>query len=193
MITADLLTAVLQRVEDDENKFRGEVEGILQFLIDHSKAGAIASRWAHQRMMATYVSEVSHLVQRTNGFHFTVKKTTAEQLREFDIDDLSSKMSILAPDLWSLLDSLLAADSKINYKREQFRRGGKAPDHTSQRTDNDVDMVDAHDLDEEGDLYWKDVNERPLVGDEDDEPEDAEDQRQQRAERVTMTVSLSVI
>lgn len=122
-----------------------------------------------------------------------VKKTTAEQLQEFDIDDLSSKMSILVPDLWSLLNSLLAADSKINYKHEWFWRGGKAPDHTSQRTDNDIDMVGVHDLDEDGDLYWKDVNERPLVGDEDDEPEDAEDQRKQWAERVTMTVSLSVI
>ena len=71
-------------------------------------------------MMATYVSKVSHLVQHTNGFHFMVKKTTAEQLQEFDIDDLSSKMSILVPDLWSLLNSLLAADSKINYKHEWF-------------------------------------------------------------------------
>jgi hypothetical protein len=190
MISADLLTAILERVEDDENELRDEVEGILEHLINHSKAGGFTLRWARQRMVARYASEVVQLIQRANGFHFTAKKTTAERLREFDIDELASNMSILAPDLWSLFSSLLAADTKVNYKREWTRRSGKAPNHTLQRTDSDVEMLDVCDFDEDGELYWKDADEHPLVDDEDDEPEDAEDQRKQRAERVTMTVSI---
>jgi hypothetical protein len=187
MSTTHVLTTILERVEGDENKLTLEVEEILEFLINHSKAGSIALRWACRRTTATYTSEVARLVQRENGLHFTAKKTTAERLREFDINALASKMQALAPNLWSLLDSLLAADSKVNYKREW--RSGKAPggDNTLQTGgDLDLDMLDVCDPDEE---YWKDVDENPLVGDGDDEPEDAEDQKGQRTERLTMTVS----
>ena len=189
MITTDILTDILRRVEDDEITLSYEVEGILELLNNHSKAGKIVSRWAHGKMMGTYASEVTQLVQRANGFHFTAKKTTAERLREFDIDNLASKMSVLAPSLWGLLGALLAADPKSNYKREK-RSAVKAHDTSSQRTNNDVEMLDVHDLDENEDQYWNDVDERPLVGDEDDEPEDAEEQKKQRAERVALTVSV---
>ena len=188
MTTADVLTAILRRVEEDENTLCYEVEGIMDFLLTHSKAGGFVMKWARRMTMATYVSEVAQLIHRASGFHFTAKKTTAARLQEFNIDELASRMSVLAPNLWSLLDSLLAADPKINYKREW--RSGKVPD-TSQRVDDDVDMPDVHDLDEDDDEYWKDdADECPLVGDEDNEPEDAEDQKKQRAERVIMTVSV---
>lgn len=188
MITADILSAILRRVEDDESTLSYEVEGILEFLNSHSKAGKILSRWAHGKIMGTYVSEVAQLVQRANGFHFTAKKTTAERLREFDIDELASKMSVLAPYLWTLLGALLAADPKTNYKREW--RSGRAPDPLQRTDSNDVEMLDVHDLDEDEDQYWRDADEHPLVSDEDDEPEDVEDQKEQRAERVAMTVSV---
>ena len=188
MTTADVLKAILQRVEEDENTLCYEVEGIMDLLLAHSKAGGFVMKWAHRMTIATYVSEVAQLVHRASGFHFTAKKTTAERLREFNIDEIASRMSILAPNLWSLFDLLLAADPKINYKRGW--RSGKVPD-TPQRADDDVDMLDVHDLDEDEDEYWRDdADECPLIGDEEDEPEDAEDQKKQRAERLIMTVSV---
>ena len=190
MTTSDILTAILKSVEHDENKFSFEVEGILEYLIGHSKAGDIVSRWARVRTMATLGSEVANLVQRANGLHFTAKKTTAERLREFDIDVLASKMSTLAPNLWSLFGSLLTADPTINYKREWTRKNVTAPDNVWRTDDQDIDMLDVHEPDEDEDQYWKDVDESPLVGDEDDEPEDAEDQKKQRSERIAMTVSV---
>jgi hypothetical protein len=191
MITADFLTSALQTLKDDETELCCEVEGILKLLINHSKAGGFVTAWVRWRMSATYVSEVAQLVHRTNGFHFAAKETTAEHLREFDIDELSTKMSILAPDSWSLLDSLLAADLKINYKHEWRSASGKAP-NAFQRVD-DVDMPDLRDLDEDDDQFSNDIDEcplHPLVSDEDDEPEDVEDKKKQCTERVIMNVSM---
>ena len=74
MTTADVLKAILQRVEEDENTLCYEVEGIMDLLLAHSKAGGFVIKWAHRMTIATYVSEVAQLVHRASGFHFTVKK-----------------------------------------------------------------------------------------------------------------------
>jgi hypothetical protein len=55
----------------------------------------------------TYESELQSLISKQSGFHFSGNKTGLSQLEDFSIMQMGRKIQDLAPNLWTLLGSLL--------------------------------------------------------------------------------------
>ena len=116
---ADYLALLLEKISNvDEEEVGHNVRYILDSLVVHPKTNGAVLKWASSFMMNIFASQITALVKRDTGLHFTAKKTTEERLHEFDIDSLGLEMCARAPDLWNLLGVLLATNTNINYKCE---------------------------------------------------------------------------
>jgi hypothetical protein len=56
---------------------------------------------------STYESELQNLISKQNGFHFSGNTAGLSQLEDFSITQMGRKIQDLAPNLWTLLGSLL--------------------------------------------------------------------------------------
>src|ERR1700720_1389282 len=56
---------------------------------------------------STYESELQSLILKQSGLHFSSNKTGLGQLEDFSITRMGRKIQDLAPNLWTLLGSLL--------------------------------------------------------------------------------------
>ena len=56
---------------------------------------------------STYESELRGLISKQSGFHFSGNKASLSQLEDFSITQMGWKIQDLAPNLWTLLGSLL--------------------------------------------------------------------------------------
>lgn len=81
------------------------------------------SRWACGIAKATYMQQILALTDRESGLHFNAATATAAQVAAFSLDDVAARMRRLTPDVWSLLDGLLAADPRAIERR---LKAGKA-------------------------------------------------------------------
>jgi hypothetical protein len=91
---------------------------------------------------------------------------------------------------------LLAAYTNINYKRKWRQRRNETSPNTFQRPDDgEIEMGDVGDGDDgsNGDEYWNDMEEIPIVDEGDDEPEDALDQIKQRSDAALTIVSVFTV
>jgi hypothetical protein len=56
---------------------------------------------------STYESELQTLITKQSGFHFSGNKAGLSQLEDFSITQMGRRIQDLAPNLWTLLRSLL--------------------------------------------------------------------------------------
>ena len=92
----------------------------------------LLSEWASNQLASsvvkaassTYKSELQSLILKQSGFHFSGNKAGLSQLEDFSITQMGCKIQDLAPNLWTLLGSLLDVE----------------PDH--QRTAPAEEMID---------------------------------------------------
>ncbi|KZT00083.1 uncharacterized protein LAESUDRAFT_739738 [Laetiporus sulphureus 93-53] len=54
-------------------------------------------------MKQHYLELAQQLVATENGWHFSALHTTAQQIQDFQIEDMAAKIRTLAPDLWDLI------------------------------------------------------------------------------------------
>ena len=59
-------------------------------------------------------AEITELVNKHNGWHFSARNACAEQIEVFDIKDMALRLEIQAPLLWSLIGHLLSSDMSHN-------------------------------------------------------------------------------
>jgi hypothetical protein len=138
---------------------------------------------------------MTDLTSKENGFHFLTAKMSQKQLQNFDVDELMKRMMVIAPDLWRLMGTLHAANSRINDQRAWTqKRSKKAREGKGEGPNGDIEMADVQavwELDGEEEDYWNTIegNEFELVGEEDDEPEDIQEQEKTRFEALARIVS----
>ena len=151
------------------------------------------SNWVISQAMKIYKKEMTNLTSKESGFHFLTAKMTQDQLQNFDVEDFMTWIMVIAPELWKLMETLHAANSRINHQRAWTqKRSKKVCDGKEERQkrkgpEGDIEMADvqletAWELDDE-------VNEFELVGEEDDEPEDIQEQATTRFETLARIVS----
>ncbi|KZP09115.1 hypothetical protein FIBSPDRAFT_964223 [Athelia psychrophila] len=63
------------------------------------------------------MQQILALTGGESGLHFHATTATAEQVAAFSLDDIAARTRRLAPDVWSLLDGLLAADPRAVERR----------------------------------------------------------------------------
>ena len=185
--------------------FSDHVELCLEAFRYSTLTADTTSKWVFQVARQGYISQIQVLTRKENGFHFYAKKTTEEKLKQFSVDKVSKKMAELVPDLWNLLEGVLAADPNSMQRRAKQmpnEKSGPSLRSTGVR-DGDIEMQDVtiHDVEmqepEDSDNRssgWidRDVDAEtqvPLVGDDEDVPEDLLDQLNHQESALATIVS----
>ena len=163
----------------------GGIENLLDSFLQNDLIYSTVSNWVISQAMKIYKKEMSNLTSKEHGFHFLTAKMTQQQLQNFDIEDIMNRMTVIAPHLWRLMETLHAADSRINYQRtwtqkrsKKVREGKGEEDHKRKGPEGDIEMADVEtvwELDDE-----EEAHEFALIGEEDDEPEDMQEQEKTR-------------
>jgi hypothetical protein len=103
----------------------GGIKTLLERLLENDLINVTVSNWVTFQAMKIYQKEMSNLTSKDNGFHFLTAKMTQKQLQTFDVDDLMKRMMVIAPDLWRLMETLHAANSRINLQRAWTQKRSK--------------------------------------------------------------------
>ena len=176
----------------------GGIETLLDSLLgNEGLICSTVSNWVILQAMKIYKKEMSKLTSKDNGFHFLTAKMTQEQLQNFDIEDVMKRIMVIAPYLWRLMETLHAADSRINYQRiwtqkrsktvfKGRREGGYK--RRGPEVEGDIEMADVQPVWELRDDE-QDFEEFELIGEEDDEPEDIQEQAKTKFEALAQIVS----
>lgn len=168
---------------------------MLDNLLQNGLICSTVSNWVILQAMKIYKKEMSKLTSKENGFHFLTAKMTQEQLQSFDVEDIMKRITVIAPDLWRLMETLHAADSRINYQRtwtqkrsKKVREGTREDRYKRNRREGDIEMADVQ-LEPNWDSELDD-DEDGLMGDsEEDEPEDVQEQAKNQFEALARIVS----
>ncbi|KAF8909610.1 hypothetical protein CPB84DRAFT_1668297, partial [Gymnopilus junonius] len=169
--------------------------GIARTLINAERTHNMMLSWTQSFVQEIYQFQMQCLIDKKNGFHFFTKNMTEEQLRNFSIEDLAQRMQTIAPDLWDLFGSLLAADPRINYQRAWVRNRKL----TKERSDGDIAMEDVSAAaDDDVDEYFQEFgsDEIQLTHEDEDEPENTEEQVKEQFDalkRIKQVLCLSVM
>ncbi|RDB20677.1 hypothetical protein Hypma_012104 [Hypsizygus marmoreus] len=99
-----------------------QTRDLLDALHAHPSTHSITSAWAQVAMKNTYNTEILSLTRPDSGLHYIALGITEDKICEFDIDDITERMSTGAPHLWELLDELLSADPCLRYKHDWARK-----------------------------------------------------------------------
>ncbi|KAF8168746.1 hypothetical protein BJ912DRAFT_862514, partial [Pholiota molesta] len=147
--------------------------------------------WAQHTINTIYSSEIMALTHKDSGLHFSATTMTEERLRSFDISVLCKQMEDQAPTVWVMLDSLFAADPKLQYKCEWARNKAK------QEGSNRRTKAAASDA-ELNDYYMHEffVSETPEDHEPEDEPEDMLERQEDRYKKhliIKKVVSISTM
>ncbi|KAF4566199.1 hypothetical protein EYR36_011614 [Pleurotus pulmonarius] len=102
-----------QVVEDADLLIHGDA--ICDALLHHPLRPDASLQWANEFVKSKYADEISALVDRDNGLHFSASTASAQQISDFRIEEMAKKMQVLAPHVWNLLDTLLSALRKPNF------------------------------------------------------------------------------
>ncbi|KAF8167142.1 hypothetical protein B0H34DRAFT_812416, partial [Crassisporium funariophilum] len=176
---------------------REKITGICNMLKDCELTKLAILDWAHHTVNTIYSSEIMALAHKDSGLHFSAANMTEERLRSFNISVLCKQMEDQAPMVWAMLDSLLAADPKLQYKRDWARNKAKQGEPNKRTkaaaSDGDIEMSDitisatkTHAVVDEAELddYYMhdffDSEAREEDHEREDEPEDVVEQQEDR-------------
>lgn len=81
---------------------------VLSTLAENAQTTNITSRWLQQQARASYSSVVRKLSSKEFGWHFNAANARADQIENFRIEDMTESMQTDAPELWSLVFSMLS-------------------------------------------------------------------------------------
>ncbi|KAI0809159.1 hypothetical protein BC629DRAFT_1482619 [Irpex lacteus] len=99
--------------------FVAQWPSLLEHLAYHPLLQKDTAHFVSTSMTKQLTSEVSCLVQKESGWHFSAKNVTADQLEHFAIDGMADRMQEQAPTLSTLLGCLLSSGPNRTTNRER--------------------------------------------------------------------------
>ncbi|KDQ26142.1 hypothetical protein PLEOSDRAFT_1107009 [Pleurotus ostreatus PC15] len=178
----ELVVAYLQRLQSSGIPVHVVVIEILQALLAHSTSEDTARRWACDVASSMYATQISALSKKSSNLHFGASSARADQLKDFDLDNLAIQFQAGAPDLWRCYDLLLAADPAVNAARERREHQRKEMKAATRKAALAQFRLKHDDSDDDGgndvsELSESDDEEDPILGD-----------RANKARQSTMTI-----
>ncbi|KIL54406.1 hypothetical protein M378DRAFT_92374, partial [Amanita muscaria Koide BX008] len=151
----------------------GHARPILESLADSDATAEVTARWAISFASRICGQEVAQLSKQESGFHFPAGRVTERQLKGVDIKDMADRMQKLAPDTWTLLDVLVAADSHVNYRRGWSWQNTHKTKNQQSRTmvtagAGAVKDVGGSDNEDDDSIYWQSIDDLPFFGTEEE-------------------------
>ena len=105
----DLVVQTLQSQESihihHQRSILDQIPDLLDLLSEQASSQLVLS--VVKAASFTYESELQNLILKQSGFHFGGNRTGLSQLEGFSITQMGQKIQDLAPNLWTLLRSLL--------------------------------------------------------------------------------------
>lgn len=80
----------------------------------HRRSASTCLKWATSLSTEIYKGEIKRLTNKSAGFHFNASNATAHQISDFASGELVSRMSVIAPNIWGLMQSLLLSEGGAN-------------------------------------------------------------------------------
>lgn len=71
------------------------------------------SEWAHHLKHGHYLTAIRDLARKENGWHFGAAHTQPDQIREFQLEEMTAKMYRVAPELCDLVQCFLGSDGTV--------------------------------------------------------------------------------
>lgn len=105
----------------------------------HPYSQDLAFDWATATIQKKYSQSIKNLVAREQ-WHFNASHASAQELENFQIEDMALKMKELAPDLWLMLDILL-----VGNRKHPVVSTGHNGDHVMSNTENSDTVPDVFD------------------------------------------------
>jgi hypothetical protein len=145
----DFISAILTKKDHAvKNDLLADIQKILTILYEHPESGTSLQEWCCNSMATIYTDQLFILIEHEKAAPVTAKKIKEEDIQNFSVKAIASKMEILAPDLWVLLDNLHSVNLTNNWRK----RKAKNQQHD---IDGDITMGEHNDaVDESSHEYW---------------------------------------
>src|SRR5882762_4808020 len=125
-------------------RLKTDLPDILNMLGSHSTLSTPVTEACHNYMVQKYGDEALHLVSKKNGWHFSARHMSAEQLEAFSLEDMARELMAQVPLLWDLLGTLLNADPVCERCRTQVQVVLTSNRHCKQ-SDTPLNVVSGND------------------------------------------------
>jgi len=140
--------------------FNSDLPDILQMLGSHSSLSTSVTDACHRYMIHKYANEALGLVSKKNGWHFSARRASTEQLEAFSLEDMARELMAQAPLLWDLLGTLLNADPHRERRRTWVQVSPSSTQHCEQ-ADTPANVILGNDLDwDDEDEYWAQIDDK---------------------------------
>ena len=123
---------------------KDNIKGILSSLFDHRTLHYPVLQWALMVVNRDHARSIQNLTRTSEGWHFSASNASANQIQDFQLEDMAERMENTTPHLWKTVKGLLSADPK------QVRR----------RSSQDLELADYDDDQEEEEddaEFWEDA------------------------------------
>jgi hypothetical protein len=135
------------------------IKPFLSTLLDHRGLHNPMLQWALAVTNRDHAQSIQQLTRTSEGWHFAASNASADQISDFQLEEMAQQIENTAPRLWKTVTALLSADPKQMRRRS---RQDLTDEAEAMRVDSDV-------LEEEDDTeFWEDI-----VGGEADSPDAA--------------------
>ena len=125
----------MQDIEDN-------IKAVLSTLFDHHALRYPVLQWALMVTNGDHAKSIRALTRTSQGWHFSASNASADQIQDFELEDMADSMETCTPHLWKMIKGLLSADPK------QVRR----------RSSQDIELTDRDASDDEDDTeFWEDA------------------------------------
>ena len=118
---------------------------ILDTLYRKPAAQEVTVKWAHDIVIKSHMRSLRELACTHHGWHFNVTNATADQIKDFRIEDMARHIKATAPMLWHMVYKLLSLKTLIaSQSREQ------GADHLMDWEDSDEEDNDEYEME-----FWE--------------------------------------
>jgi hypothetical protein len=84
------------------------IQAILSSLFNHHALRYPVLQWALTITNSDHANSIQTLTRASQGWHFSASNASAEQLQEFELEDMADSMESDTPHLWRMIKGLLS-------------------------------------------------------------------------------------
>ena len=151
-----VLTAILKQPNFISSPARAAIiddtDALVCLLLNHPETQHSAQQVAFQTCTEILMGEITRMGGSDNGWHFSARNTSAQNIESFSIANMSRILKEQSPHLWQVLSSMLVSDPTRESRRVQYLQK-ETPREPSEMMVNTESFGSKATWDEE-DEYW---------------------------------------
>ena len=118
---SEFLSYILEDQDFDNHPalqdIKDNIKAILSSLFDHRTLRYPVLQWALMVVNCDHARSIQNLTRTSEGWHFSASNASADQIQDFQLEDMAERMENTTPHLWKTVNGLLSADPKQVQRR----------------------------------------------------------------------------